>query len=241
MDRYESDNPVYFPTIAIVSSPLCDSAVDAIFAHRSSFTGSLHTSLSVLISMLHTPCFCSISGILYVLLTSCTLTTASGDTWQNIPSFFFVSSSSGRSLRHTIRSGDSPIDARFFTPCCVGFVFCSPTTPSSGTRLTNTLAKFSTPTSYFNCLNASINGMLSISPTVPPSSITHTSGTSPVRLSGFTATSRIQSCTASVTCGTTCTVFPRYSPRRSRSITCRYTFPVVMLFSRESVTSKKRS
>ena len=70
---------------------------------------------------------------------------------------------------------------------------------------------FSRPTSWRNWRIASRNGSDSMSPTVPPISTMTTS------FSG--ATRRIEDLISSVMCGITCTVEPRYSPRRSLVIT----------------------
>lgn len=63
--------------------------------------------------------------------------------------------------------GDSPRDLSTETLCCVGFVFCSPTTPRTGTRDTCTQQKFAGPTLNWNWRMASRNGALSMSPTTP--------------------------------------------------------------------------
>ena len=55
------------------------------------------------------------------------------------------------------------------------------------------------------------NGSDSMSPTVPPISTMHTSA--------LPAAWRMQDLISSVMCGITCTVAPRYSPRRSLRIT----------------------
>ncbi len=44
-----------------------------------------------------------------------------------------------------------PSERNTATLCCVGFVFCSPTTPSTGTRLTCTQQKLPGPTLNWNC------------------------------------------------------------------------------------------
>ena len=82
-------------------------------------------------------------------------------------------------------------EERPFTLCWVGFVFCSPTLPSTGTRETWTNKKFSRPTLNWNCLKASRNTIDSISPTVPPTSIKHTSGVLLEPSTGFLAISSI--------------------------------------------------
>jgi len=69
------------------------------------------------------------------------------------------------------------------------------------------------PRSWFICRTASRKGMDSMSPTVPPSSTMHTSA--PVA----SATLMMCALISFVTCGMICTVFPRYSPILSFSIT----------------------
>lgn len=60
---------------------------------------------------------------------------------------------------------------------------------------------------------ASRKGWDSMSPTVPPISVMITSTPSP-------AWARMRDLISSVMCGMTCTVSPRYSPRRSLAMTC---------------------
>lgn len=62
--------------------------------------------------------------------------------------------------------------------------------------------KFLGPASWRSWVSASTKGMLSISPTVPPSSMIHTSGSSLDPSTGTLATRLIQSLMAFVTCGT---------------------------------------
>ena len=91
--------------------------------------------------------------------------------------------------------------------CCVGFVFCSPFT--IGTSETCIWRKLFFPARLRSERMASMKGPLSMSPTVPPSSMMQTSGCSLVPSTGMRETRSIQSWMASVTCGTTCTVRPR--------------------------------
>ena len=72
--------------------------------------------------------------------------TAWGFTWQNAASLLRVSSLSGFEERHTRMSGVMPRPRNSFTVCCVGFVFCSPTGPMTGTKETWTKVTFSRPT-----------------------------------------------------------------------------------------------
>jgi len=69
------------------------------------------------------------------------------------------------------------------------------------------------PTSHLNCLTASMYGKDSMSPTVPPSSV--------ITISNCPVSPRMRMLRliSSVICGTTCTVYPRYSPSRSLLIT----------------------
>ena len=101
------------------------------------------------------------------------------------------------------------MDRSTATECWVGLVFCSPTTPSTGTSDTCTLQKLVGPTLNWNWRRASTKGMDSMSPTVPPSSMTQTSGGPGRPSTGTWATRSIQSWMASVMWGTTCTVLPR--------------------------------
>ena len=106
-----------------------------------------------------------------------------------------------------------PILRSSCTLCCVGFVFCSPTTSSDGASVTWTNATPSGPSSALICLRASRKGRLSMSPTVPPHSTTSMSRRSPA------AIRRILAFISSVTWGMICTHAPRYLPRLSASIT----------------------
>ena len=104
-----------------------------------------------------------------------------------------------------------PISRISFTECCVGLVFSSPAVAMYGTSVTCTLIAFCGPTSTLSWRMASRNGSDSMSPTVPPISTIATSTPS--------AASRTRALISSVMCGITCTVAPRYSPRRSFEIT----------------------
>ena len=63
-------------------------------------------------------------------------TTASGSTSQNRAILSRMPRESGSSERATMMSGWMPISRSSATECCVGFVFGSPTTPMTGTRVT---------------------------------------------------------------------------------------------------------
>ena len=177
-----------------------------------------------------------------MLDTSWSDKTAPLGTDVNIESFDTVLGSKGELPRQHKKSGRSPMDIICFTECWVGLVFCSGGLPIVGTRDTWAKQRFLYPRFSCNCRNASTKGMLSISPKVPPSSTMHTSGADSLLLTfsledlekrdtGCFATLRIHSWMASETCGTTCTVLPRYSPIRSLSITDWYIFPVLRLLS----------
>jgi len=123
-----------------------------------------------------------------------------------------------RSLRSTSASGWMPMDRRAATECCVGLVFCSPEAPMNGTSETCTKNTFLRPSSWRTWRADSMNGCDSMSPTVPPISVMITSGAG-VPSSPGCACSRIRRLISSVMCGITCTVSPRYSPRRSFAMT----------------------
>ena len=97
----------------------------------------------------------------------------------------------------------------------------------------------SRPTSWRTCRAASRNGSDSMSPTVPPISVITTSGRLP-SASG-SAIARMRLLISSVMCGITCTVSPRYSPRRSLAITVEYTWPVVTFAEPDRLRSRNRS
>mmetsp|Transcript_29679 Transcript_29679/g.75615 ORF Transcript_29679/g.75615 Transcript_29679/m.75615 type:complete len:231 (-) Transcript_29679:605-1297(-) len=176
-DRYASDSPVYLPMSVILTGSVSESQRSA----RLSFH-ALRSSLS----LLGRPSFLQIwwcarwlsmsSGMRQMLDTSCMVSTASVGTWQNSASFSRTPSSSGSWQRHASSVGLRPSERSTCTECCVGLVFCSPTTPMTGTSDTCTLHMLSEPTLNWNWRSASMKGMLSMSPTVPPSSMTHTSG-----------------------------------------------------------------
>ena len=96
--------------------------------------------------------------------------------------------------------------------------------------------QLSRPISCRTCRAASRNGSDSMSPTVPPISVMTTSTRSAV-----SAPARIRALISLVMCGMTCTVSPRYSPRRSLAITSEYTWPVVTLARPVRSVSRNRS
>ena len=81
-----------------------------------------------------------------------------------------------------------------------------------------------------------MNGWDSMSPTVPPISVMMMSGAF-----SSSARRRMRRLSSSVMWGITCTVSPRYSPRRSLAITVEYTCPVVTLAEASRFSSRKRS
>ena len=82
-----------------------------------------------------------------------------------------------------------------FTECCVGLVLISSEAFKYGTKVKCINKVFFLPTSFENCLIASINGKLSISPTVPP--------ISQIIKSSFLTSCLINSFIRSVMCGIT--------------------------------------
>ncbi len=104
-----------------------------------------------------------------------------------------------------------PISRISRTECWVGLVFSSPAVAMKGTSVTCTLTAFSAPASSLSWRMASRNGSDSMSPTVPPISM--------MAMSAPAVPSRMRDLISSVMCGITCTVAPRYSPRRSLVIT----------------------
>ena len=104
-----------------------------------------------------------------------------------------------------------PISISSRTECCVGLVFISCVALMNGTSVRWMKMALSRPTSWRNCRIASRNGRLSMSPTVPPISTITTSWSGARR--------RMCDLISSVMWGITCTVEPRYSPRRSLVIT----------------------
>ena len=149
-----------------------------------------------------------------MLGTSMALTTASSSTSHMSAILRLLLSETGRSLRSTSASGWIPIERSAATECWVGLVFCSPDAPMNGTSDTCTKNTFLRPSSWRTWRADSMNGWLSMSPTVPPISVMITSGAGSPSCPGC-ACRRIRRLISSVMCGMTCTVSPRYSPRRS--------------------------
>ena len=143
--------------------------------------------------------------------------TASRSTSHMSATLPLMPSGRGRSVRSTSASGWIPILRRAATECWVGLVLSSPAAGRKGISDTCTKATLARPMSARTCRAASRKGWDSMSPTVPPISVMITSGALP-SLSG-SAWARITRLISSVMCGMTCTVSPRYSPRRSLAIT----------------------
>ena len=122
---------------------------------------------------------------------------------QNRDIFFLCSKGIGLSDLQIIISGWIPILLNSLTECCVGLVFISSEAFKYGTKVKWINKAFFFPISFENCLIASTNGKLSISPTIPP--------ISQITKSSFEVSYLINSLILSVICGITCTVFPRYS------------------------------
>ena len=122
----------------------------------------------------------------------------------------------GRSARHSSTCGEMPISRSFCTLCWVGLVFSSPAVAMYGTSVRCTKHALLRPRRRLIWRAASRNGSDSMSPTVPPISTIATSGSPHVAA----AAPRSRNAWISfVMCGMTCTVLPRYSPRRSLRIT----------------------
>ena len=148
-----------------------------------------------------------------MLGASLAVTTPSTSTSHMSAILRFVASGTSRSARSTIASGWMPMLRSAATECCVGLVFSSPDGPMYGTSETCRKNTLSRPRSWRTWRAASRNGSDSMSPTVPPISVMITSMSS-------SACDRIRVLISSVMCGMTCTVSPRYSPRRSLAMTC---------------------
>ena len=94
--------------------------------------------------------------------------TADFGTLQNKAIFSRSLSGSGRSQRHSSTSGWTPRLESSRTDCCVGLVLSSPAAAIHGTRVVWTLTVLSRPRSFRSWRIDSMNGRLSMSPTVPP-------------------------------------------------------------------------
>mmetsp|Transcript_10287 Transcript_10287/g.38139 ORF Transcript_10287/g.38139 Transcript_10287/m.38139 type:complete len:353 (+) Transcript_10287:527-1585(+) len=218
-DRYESPKPVYLPTIAMVTGTVTLSHLFARCA-QASRSSLRKSSFSCRMIARCPPCSCITRGTCQMFDTSHRFKMQSGVTWQNSASLSSTACSRGSLERHASMCGDSPALRSACTECCVGFVFCSPpSAPTTGTSETCTKQKLCVPTRHCSCRTASMKGIDSISPTVPPSSMMQTSGCPSCPSTGIFATRSIHSWISSVTCGITWTVFPKYSPFLSFAIT----------------------
>ncbi len=154
-----------------------------------------------------------------MLSTSHIEITPSSRTLANKDIFARSSSGIGRSARQTRAVGKIPISRNFCTLCCVGLVFNSPAVAIKGTSVRCTYATWLRLRRKPICRAASKKGSDSMSPTVPPIS---TIATSTLPSCDAAAPRSTKACISLVICGITCTVFPRYSPRRSLRITLSY-------------------
>ena len=146
-----------------------------------------------------------------MVLTSTVSITFSIGTLQNNDIFFLWSNGIDCWDLQIIMSGWTPILLNSFTECWVGLVFISSDDFKKGTKVKWINNVFDLPYSFENCLIASTNGKLSISPTVPP--ISH------ITKSSFVISFFINSFIRFVIWGITWTVFPRYPPFLSFLIT----------------------
>ena len=133
----------------------------------------------------------------------------SSSTPQKRASLAFSDSPRGYSVLHTRISGWIPWLKSCLTLCCAGLVFNSLLIARYTISATWMKSTFSLPLSLPTWRIASINGSLSISPTVPPISVI-TKSASVALPAAYTL-----SIIAFVMWGIVCTVPPRYSPLRS--------------------------
>lgn len=115
---------------------------------------------------------------------------------------------------HMSMLGHMPSSLSLMTECWIAFVFISHDVEIVMIGTTCTIIAFSFPSSWINCLIASMKCNHSISQTVPHIST--------MVSSWFFATDLILCLISSVMCGMTCTVFPRKSPLLSFLMTDRY-------------------
>src|ERR1039458_814155 len=190
----------YLPTRAMETSPRGLSRRSSIAVHLARSRGPA-SSLSRRRTISSTPSAANPTGTAYTLLTSRAVITARTSTSQKRAIFSFISCGMKRSQRHSRISGWMPRARSSFTLCCVGLVLSSCAAAIHGTRVTWMNRQLSRPSSWRIWRMASRKGSDSISPTVPPISAITTS-TSP---DTFFSAALI----SLVTCGITCTVFPR--------------------------------
>src|SRR5262245_40740719 len=207
---YDSTSWTYLPTNATVTLRL-GSVMRLTTSSHADSRDARDQMLSSAASLWSSPCSLSPTGRRYTVSTSTDWNTASVATLQNIAIFLIDSSGSACSQRTTRTSHCTPISRSFWTECWVGLVLNSPAARMYGTSVRCTLTEFCEPSSTRSWRTASRNGNDSMSPTVPPTSTTSTSRPSAQR--------RMRLLISSVMCGMTCTVEPRYSPRRSLPIT----------------------
>ena len=150
-----------------------------------------------------------------MLGTSTALTTAPSSTSHMSAILRLFASVTGRSLRSTSASGWMPIERSVATECCVGLVFCSPEAPMNGTSETCTKKTF-VAAELVADLARRLDERLRLDVADRAADL----GDDDVGLRLSSACRRMRRLISSVMCGMTCTVSPRYSPRRSRAMTC---------------------
>ena len=163
---YASCREVYLPTRATVRFL----RVWTIVCH-SSMSGVLQSNFKHLQATSARCSFSIAKGASYRVSTSKFCITWSVGTLQNSAILSLMPGSRGRSVRHTMMSGWIPIPCSSLTLACVGLVFISPEAPRYGMSVTWIKIAFSRPTSCWNWRIDSKKGWLSISPTVPPTSM----------------------------------------------------------------------
>mmetsp|Transcript_128515 Transcript_128515/g.333152 ORF Transcript_128515/g.333152 Transcript_128515/m.333152 type:complete len:285 (-) Transcript_128515:671-1525(-) len=220
-DWYASLPPLlYFPTKAITTSSE-ESAASTCLANLLQSSSdrkplSLFANVDRRVSRRSSPrtplsrptmcCSARTLGTWNKLFTSCAPRMRAAGMLHWLAIFFFVDSSRGRALRQTMTSGCTPSASKAFAECCVGLVFWP---LMSGTYEQWTHARERSSKLNLSWRSASMNGMDSISPTVPPSSIMQICGRSVLPSTGTCAARSIHSTIAPVMCGITCTVLPK--------------------------------
>mmetsp|Transcript_4227 Transcript_4227/g.10864 ORF Transcript_4227/g.10864 Transcript_4227/m.10864 type:complete len:271 (-) Transcript_4227:598-1410(-) len=136
--KYESVSPVYLPTMAISTCSCRLSHLMARSSHWSIFNPCGGVMFSCLQSASCTPWSLITKGTCQMFDTSDKFMTWVAGTWQKRASLSFTDCSRGSLLRQARKLGAIPTERSTWTLCWVGLVFCSPTTPRTGTRLTCT-------------------------------------------------------------------------------------------------------
>ena len=161
---------MYLPTSAIFTSCFGLRSC-ATICSQSERSGSGQSSFKQSQATCARRSFSMASGASYRYSTSRFCSTWLFGTLQNKAILSLICWSSGCSLLQTIISGWIPMPCSSLTLACVGFVFISWEAESHGISVTWIKMAFSCPTSCWNWRMDSKNGWLSISPTVPPTSI----------------------------------------------------------------------